>query len=277
MQLNYNGNILSETEVNLKFDNRAFKYGDAIFDTLKYSENRIEFLEDHYFRLMSSMRMLRMKIPMHVTLEFYESEILKVIKANQFKTDTARIRVSIFRRDGGLYLPEKQGINFLIEAKEHTEVYFDRYEIELYKDFPVFSGMLSNLKTTNRLLNVVASIYADENDYQNCVLLNEKKNIVEAIQGNIFLIKGTTVFTPALTEGCIQGIIRKKLIAILQKHKDFTIVETAISPFELLKAEEVFITNSITHIQSVTNYRKKEYQVKVAKKLRKLLAIEKLI
>lgn len=269
-KINVSGEILTKSEVKISPYNRALKYGDAIFETLKSSNNKIHFIEDHYFRIMSSMRMLRMDIPMHFTLNFFKNEIQKTIFANSLDGVT-RVRFTIFRKDGGLFLPKTNEISYLIEVADLQISPIEYYEIEIFKDFQVFSGKLSNLKTNNRILNVVANIFAEENDYQNCILINEKKNIVEAINANIFLIKGNTILTPALSEGCINGIIRKKLIEIISKSKEFKVHEVSILPIELLHADEVFLTNSIVEIQSVTNYRKKKYGNSETKKIEDLL------
>ena len=117
------------------------------------------------------------------------------------------------------------------------------------------------------MLNTLASIYANENDFDNCILLNERKGVVEVSNGNIFIVKNNIVKTPALTEGCIKGIIRSKVIEILTKNKDFTIEETVISTFEIQKADEVFITNAIVGIQPVTKYKKKSFTTALASKL----------
>ncbi len=127
--------------------------------------------------------------------------------------------------------------------------------------------ILSTLKTTNRIVNVLASIYAKENEYDNCLLINDTKHIVEAINGNVFLVKDNTVITPPLTEGCVQGIIRKNMIQSLKKSSVYQLEERKISPFELLKADEVFITNSIIGVQSVKIYRKKVYNTEVGQKM----------
>ena len=127
--------------------------------------------------------------------------------------------------------------------------------------------MLSNLKTNNKILNVVAGIYSQENDYHNCLLLNQDKQVVEGINGNVFLVSGNIIKTPPLKDGCIDGIIRKKLISRLKDDENFVIKEESISPFELQKADEMFITNTINGIISVTNYRKKEFSTEIAKKL----------
>ena len=101
--LNYNGRILSKQEVSISPDNRAFKYGDGIFETIKVEHKKVIFVEDHYFRLMASSRMLRMQIAMNFTLEYFEQEILKLIEALQLSN--ARVRFSVFRKAGGLYTP----------------------------------------------------------------------------------------------------------------------------------------------------------------------------
>jgi branched-chain amino acid aminotransferase len=273
--INFNGKVISENELQLSYENRAFKYGDAIFETIKVFNNKVVFIEDHYFRLMASMRMLRMKIPMKFTLEFLQEEILK-ITSELPKATSYRVRLTVYRKDGGLYNPKSNEIDYLIEASEFSYVEKSSYRIDLYKDFYNYSGLLSTIKTSNRMINTLSAIFADENDLDNCVLLNEKKGVVEATNGNIFIIKDSVIKTPSLTEGCIKGIIRKKVIEILEKHPDYSIEEISISPFELQKADEVFITNAIVGIQPVSNYRKKEFTSEITNKIKgslKLLMI----
>ncbi|OAD44935.1 aminotransferase class IV [Polaribacter atrinae] len=264
--INFNGALLNPENIKLSSENRAFKYGDAIFETVKVMHKKVIFWEDHYFRLMASMRMLRMKIPMEFTLEFLEQEILKTVAA-QGDANTYRVRLNIFRKDGGLYTPKTNKIDYTIEASESSYQIKETYSLDVYKDFYNYSGLLSTIKTNNRMLNTLASIFADENDLDNCILLNEKKGVVEVTNGNIFIIKGGVIKTPALTEGCIKGIIRNKVIDILSKNKDFTLEETSISPFEVQKADEVFITNAIIGVQPVTGYKKKVFTTEVGKKI----------
>jgi len=271
--LNYNGKLVPESELNINFQNRAFKFGDAVFDTLKF-DKKVYFIEEHYFRLMSSMRMLRMKIPMNFTLEFYKDEIIKTIDKNDL-SEPIRIRVNIFRKKGGLYTPITNEINYLIETDKLSKGSKDSYEIELYKDFPVLSGLLSTIKTNNRVINVLSSIFAAENNYDSCILLNEQKNIVETNNANIFLIFENEIITPPLKEGCINGIIRMKIIEFFKDRNDFVFIEKSISPFELLKADEMFLTNSIFEIQSVTKYRKKIFDTIKTKKIKDIFESKK--
>ncbi|MEN8856816.1 MAG: aminotransferase class IV [Flavobacteriaceae bacterium] len=270
--INFNGTLESPENFTLTINNRAFKYGDGIFETVKVLNNNIVFWEDHYFRLMSSMRMLRMKIPMSFTLEFLEAEILKTIKSQE-ASSSFRVRLSVYRQDGGLYTPTTNNIDYLIEVSPLKIQEKTSYTVDLFKDFYNYSGLLSTVKTNNRMLNTLASVFASENDLDNAILLNEKKGVVEATNGNIFIVKGNTIKTPALTEGCIKGITRGKIIEIITKNVDFEVEETSISPFEIQKADEVFITNAITGIQIVTNYRKKVFSRVVGDKLSNSLRI----
>ena len=270
--INFNGNLISEDTLNLSIENRGFKYGDSIFETIKVINKKVIFLEDHYFRLMASMRMLRMKIPMKFTLEFIEKEILKTI-ATKDEISSFRVRLTVFRKDGGFYMPISNEINFLIDVEENTYKTKEKYCIDVYKDFYNYSGLLSTIKTNNRMLNTLASIYAYENDLDNCLLMNEKKGVVEVTNGNIFIVKGNLIKTPALTEGCIKGIVRKKVLEILIKNKEYIVEETSISPFEIQKADEVFITNAIMGIQPVTKYKKKEFIVELTKKIQSNLRV----
>lgn len=251
---NFNGTILDNSSISI--DNRAFKYGDGLFDTLKVIHGRIQFLEEHYFRLMASMRILRMEIPMNFTMEFYENEIIKTL---DYSVGIYRIRVTIYRAGAGLYTPKLNSINYFIESTPYLSQVYPTYEIDLFKDFYISSTFLSTVKTTNRICNVLASIFADENKIQNCVLINEKKQLVETFNGNLFIIKDGKISTPPLSEGCINGIIRKKLINFLQKNNQFEFNEEPLILTDLLNSSEVFMTNSLIGIQSVTNFRKKVY------------------
>jgi len=270
--INFNGTLESPENFTLTINNRAFKYGDGIFETVKVLNDNVVFWEDHYFRLMSSMRMLRMKIPMSFTLEFLEAEILKTIKSQE-ASSSYRVRLSVYRQDGGLYTPTTNNIDYLIEVSPLKIQEKTSYTVDLFKDFYNYSGLLSTVKTNNRMLNTLASVFASENDLDNAILLNEKKGVVEATNGNIFIVKGNIIKTPALTEGCIKGITRGKIIEIITKNGDFEVEETSISPFEIQKADEVFVTNAIIGVEIVTNYRKKVFSRVVGDKLSNSLRI----
>ncbi|MFT7071561.1 MAG: branched-chain amino acid aminotransferase [Patiriisocius sp.] len=269
--VNLNGIIVATSAATISTNNRGLAYGDALFETIRVSAGKIFFAEDHYFRLMASMRILRMEIPMNFTQEFLESELLRTIEASEMETKTCIAKITVYRNQGGLYTPTDQTVGYFISVREIDAPFYliheEAYEVELFKDHYINSGLLTTLKTNNKIVNVLGSIYASENEYQNCLLLNEKKQVVEALNGNLFLVKGTTIKTPPLNDGCLKGILRKQIITICKSLPDYTLEEASISPFELQKADELFITNVVVGIQSITKYRKKEYTKLAAKDL----------
>ncbi|RLD26580.1 MAG: aminotransferase class IV [Bacteroidetes bacterium] len=269
--VNYNGIVLPDSKVALPPENRGLHYGDAVFETIKVSGGKVLYWEDHYFRLMAAMRVMRMEIPMSFTFEFLEDEIRKTIEATSEKAMAYRIKLLVWRSWGGKYTPLATTVEYAIFVEVLDDPFYtlneDVYEVELFKDHYVNSGLLSTLKTNNRAVNVLAGIYAEENEYQNCLLLNENKQVIEALNGNLFLVNGDTIKTPPLADGCLNGIIRKQLITILRQLPDYTLEETSISPFELQKADELFVTNTIVGIQPISQFRKKSYTTNVAKDL----------
>lgn len=260
--VNFNG-LISDNSEALKTDNRSFLYGDGIFETVKVIDGKILFFEDHYFRLMASMRIVRMSIPMQFTMEFLQDEILRTTKINQC-LESARVRLTVFRDAAGFYAPISNEVGYVIQVMslEQKDYVIDtsNYEVDLFRDFHVAKHLLSTLKTTSKMMNVVGSIYAKENDIQNCLLLNEDKNVVEALQGNLFMLTGKKLVTPPLSDGCLNGIMRKKVIEICRSGwEGIAFEEASISPFDLQKADELFITNVIQGIRPITKYRRKDY------------------
>jgi branched-chain amino acid aminotransferase len=269
--ININGKLYSSQDAKISFDNRGFQYGDALFESIRVINSKIIFWESHYFRLMSSMRLLRMQIPMQFSPEFLEKEIVELLHKNDLAQKPAKVKININRKTGGLYYPDNRDVDYMISAQILENAFFtlkdETYEIELFKDHFINSGLLSTLKTNNKLVNILGSIYAKENGFDNCLLLNEKKSVVEFTNANLFLVYGKSIKTPPTSDGCLKGVAREKLIDILKKSNDFDFLEESVSPFELQKADEMFMTNAIIGIKSISQYRKKTYNTNVANNL----------
>ena len=271
--INLNGALQSATSPPFSVHNRGFLYGDAVFETLRYSQNHLHFLEDHYFRLMAAMRVFRMHIPMTFTPEFLEQECLRVVEAQSIASPSWRIRLSVFRNDGGVYLPTSRDVSYVIEAKpikEETYTSKKSYNVELFKDYYVQKSMLSNLKSNNKALQVIGSIFMQEQGFDNGILVNDDKEIVEFLNGNLFVVDGAMLRTPPLTSGCLDGIMRKQVMRLAKK-QNISCVEEKISPFDLQQVQEVFMTNAITGIQPVSSYRRTDYQNTIALQLQHAL------
>ena len=259
--VNFNGNIQESSSILIE-NNRGFLFGDSIFETIKVLDNKVLFLEDHYFRLMASMRICRMEIPMNFTMEYFESQILNLVQS--LKTaNSYRVRFSVYRDTEGFYLPKSRNLQFIVTASPlNSNLYVfgkENYEVELYKDFYITKQLLSTLKTNNKMLQIIGSIFADENGYDNCLVLNDEKNVVEALQSNLFMKTGNVIVTPPVSDGCLNGIMRKQVLEILKRTEGIEVKEISISPFDLQKADELFLTNVIFGIQPITKYRKKVY------------------
>ena len=271
--VNCNGNIQENSAI-LIDSNRGFLFGDSVFETIKVLDSKVLFLEDHYFRLMASMRICRMEIPMNFTMEYFESQILNLI-ATFSDSNSYRVRFSVYRDSEGFYLPKSRNVQFIVAASSlNSDLYAigkDSYEVELYKDFYVSKQLLSTLKTNNKMLQITGSIFADENGYDNCLVLNDEKNVVEALQSNLFMKTGNVVVTPPVSDGCLNGIMRKQILELLKKIEGIEVKEASISPFDLQKADELFLTNVISGIQPITKYRKKEYTTEFASDVLKRL------
>ena len=272
--INSNGNLVPSSDAGLSFFNRGFSYGDALFETVKAVANKLLFWEDHYFRLMASMRLLRMEIPMTYTPEYFVDQCMQLIQAQKLNSPAWRLRLTVFRDSGGRYTPDHNRVAFVICCEPLSQDFFldqvTKYKVDLYKDHYIQAGMLPNLKTNNKILNIIGSIFAKENDLDNCILVNDNKEVVEALQSNLFLLFGQEIHTPPLTSGCLDGIIRKQIIR-MAKELDLTLKERVINPFDLQKADELWLTNTIQGIRAVTNYRRKTYHSQIYPKAVALL------
>lgn len=255
---------MPKEDVNLSLDNRAFRYGDGVFETMRVIHTKIMFWESHYLRLMANMRILRMEIPMVFTMEYFQEEIDKLLVENSLEKDNVRIRLQVYREGEGYYNPNNPEIGFVIEAAQLNESFFvwreSPYKVGLYKDNYIAKDFLSTVKSTNRIKNVLAGIFAEENGFDNCIMLNTDKQVIEAVNGNLFLVVGNQIQTPPLTDGCINGIIRKQLIEIIKLIPELRVEEVSISPFALQKADALFITNAVVGIQPIYVYKKKVFQ-----------------
>ena len=268
MMLNFNGDIQNRTEK--IFLNRAFLYGDSVFETIKVVKNKILFWEEHYLRLMSSMRILKIEIPNTFTPEYLEDQIKKT-NFSISKLFSGRVRLTIFRDGGGFYTPKSNESCFVIKSSENDKILFEtefkEYKVDIYKDYFIQSNLLSNLKTNNRLINVLGSIYAKNNGLENCIFLNYQKLVAEFLNGNIFILKENIVLTPPLGSGCLGWIMRNKIIESINGIPLIEVKEENFSAYEIISSQEIWVSNCISGIIPVTDYRNKQFGNSLARKV----------
>ncbi len=276
MYYNHNGRVEEGNELNVALNNRALNYGDGIFETMKFANGRLNFWEDHYFRLMASMRIVRMQIPMNFSPEFLEGEIRHLISANKLDDKAVRVKMLVFRKDGGYYTPGVNEVDYLITVSEIESAVYKLTEtglkVDLFRDFYKQKGLLSTIKSSSAMLYTVASVFREENALDECLLLNDDKMVSEAISANVFMVKDKLVTTPPLSDGCLKGVMRGNVIKLLPK-MGFEVEERSFSPFEIQKADELFLTNSVHGVRWVEQYRKKTFGSSAAADLVKKLNV----
>ena len=270
---NLNG-VIQDSEKNIfNLQNRAFLLGDFISETVKVSNNKVHFWEEHYFNLMASMRIFRMKIPMGFTQEFLEEELLKTVSENELKY--ALVEIIVFRNPDLEELLTKSTVSFLIkinsaEESENFKWFNENSEIEIFKDFTVNPSFFSQVNS-HKPEEIIARAYLQENEYTDLVLLNPEKRIARTVLGIPFLIQEKHIKTPKISEGGIRSVMRNHLINLLQKSNEFTFEEAEIFPFELQKTDELFILIESEGILSIHQNRKKSYTTEQTAKVFTLL------
>jgi branched-chain amino acid aminotransferase len=270
----FNGEVIDAEKLEFGLGNRLIRYGDGVFETMKWVSGEVLFFEDHYFRLMSSMRILRMEIPMNFSPEFLEKAIRDFVQTAIPGAKGARLRLTVFRKDGGLYAPYSNDINWMLTAQPLDDFLFPEAQkgliLDLYKDFSKTPELLSTLKTCNSLLYVLAGNYARENTFDDVMLLNTRQEVTDTVSSNIFLLKGNTLITPPINAGPLKGIMRKQVMSLASKLQ-LEIEENTFSPFELQRADEVWLTNVIQGVRWVKQYRKKTFTGSKANDMQELI------
>lgn len=274
--ISFNGKIVPANEFGISINNRSFQYGDALFETMHAVGSQVQFFYDHIERLVSSMKVLKMEVPVRFTIDTigFQKEISKLLTKNKiFKG--GRVRITVFRRAGGLYTPITNEVGYIIQVKPLENAFYELnkkgYIIDVYDEIPKPLNILSGIKTTSSLLYVMAGIYRKEKKLDECILINEAGNIVEGMSSNLFLVKDNYIYTPPLRSGCLNGIMRKKVIE-LAKEEGYTVFdEVPIKLPDIMAADELFFTNAITGIRWVMGFKQRRYFNKITKLLSRKL------
>lgn len=257
----YNGHLINLYEPAISFTNRAFRYGDSLFESIRYTNGKVMFLADHIKRIKLSMTTLRMNVPAEFNTNNIQELILHLISKNNLTADV-RIRLTVFRNDGGFYTPDVNDISFLIEAEalETTGYTLNQKGIwvDIYAEIKKPINKISNLKTGSALLYVMAGLTKTSLRLDDCLLVNDNGNIIETISSNIFVVKNGTLYTSPITDGCVDGVMRKQILAIAAQNKLLTF-EQHLTVHTLTDGDEVFLTNAIKGIQWVGQFKNKFY------------------
>jgi branched-chain amino acid aminotransferase len=273
--VNINGQIYANDDAFISIFNTSLISGDLIFENIIVSRNKVLFYEDHYFNLLSSMRILKIKIPMSFTPEFLEKQLLSLYAKSGFVDDNILMRILICNNVASkvnpnsvkYYIYDTQKINY-------SSINFEKYTLDVFKDYFKNTGLLSNLTTNNQLIQRIGLRYCQENDFNDCVILNNSKTISESLNGNIFMVMNDKVLTPPLKDGSNNNVIRTKIIELINNDiEGFDVLEQSLSVFDIQKSDELFISNINFGIQPVRKFRKKIFTDEITSLIMNKLAL----
>jgi len=258
--INFNGEILPADTKLVALNNRAFKYGDGLFESMRLMKGQLKFSELHADRLQRGMKALKIDGYSQMDAWFLKEKAADLARRNKIKH--GRLRLTVYRDADGLYTPSQNKMGYCLEIQPTDEPrYFLNDKgliVDLYTELPKPTNFLSNIKTCNSLIYVMAGIYKTQNKLDDVFLLNQGGNLCEASSSNVFVWYQKHLYTPALSEGCVEGVMRQVIINIA-KNNNIPVTEAQISPDILYEADEVFITNAGRGIQSVIGFGVRRY------------------
>ena len=247
----HNFKFINKNDLLLDYNNRSFKYGDGFFESIRICNGTCINLQYHESRILKSIEILSIKIDFKISDLI--TSVREIIKSN--KLYNGYIKIMFYRREGGKYFPLDNYCDFIIEPIHLAKEYEINKPITLcvYRDNFKNTGTISRIKSTNCLVSILASINANNNGYDNSILINYNERIVEVSNSNIFMLNNDVLATPPITEGCLDGTMRSWVL-----DNSEAIVKT-IEYQEIMSATEVFITNSIYGIVPIKRIENKQF------------------
>lgn len=253
--------MVKEDAISISPNNRSFRYGDGFFETIKVANGKIVLGDFHFSRLFSSLLILGFDIPSQITQEYFQGFIEQlVIKNNHPKL--ARIRITIFRGDGGIYDPVSQYPNHLIQSwpleNSVNQLNENGLVTDVYLKARKVCDEFSQVKSNNYLCYAMAALWAKSQKLNDCLLLNPYNNIADSTIANVFIVVDGIIKTPPLSDGPVSGVIRKYLLKHISS-LGLACTETSVTIDDLEQASEVFLTNAISGIKWVKSLGVKQY------------------
>jgi len=269
LYVNQNDSVIENNGPVIKARNRAYLYGDGVFESIRIIDGKLINLENHINRMFEGAQAIMMNIPKYYNKSFFEKRINELIVKSNIK-EGGRCRLSLDRINGGTYFPESNEIEFFIEVYPINDNKFilnsKGLEIDLFMDYQKTITSLSNFKTKNGLIYILGAITAQKKGLDDLLIMNNKGSIIESTNSNLFIVSNGVLYTPSLKDGCLAGTMRMQIINLAISN-GIKVYECNIMSQNLLVADEIFLTNSIKGITWVSGYKTKRYFNNTSKKL----------
>ena len=259
-----NGKFIEESELLLDVrTNRAFRYGDGFFETIRFEHNRIPLFKYHLQRMEASNNLFKFE-PSTFSFSNIEMLVGQTFRLNNIESGIAR--VTIFRSGEGRYTPLQNEMHFLIEVTEQSfGSYFSMLkEVGLSTQTVLHAHAFSHLKTLNALPYVFAAMEAKENNWNECLLPNTKNEIAEGTWSSLVWLEGNECHTPPLSSGCVGSTLKNVLKEML--HSQGKILNEKVCQVSNLQAaQEIWLLNATRGIQAVEQFQGISYSHEIAK------------
>lgn len=255
MVLNVNGVLISESDPYFSFSQFISNSSEAIEERLFFDSGQCEDFERHYFSIMTSMRIYKRRIPMEYTPEFIEQEIRKTLDANDIN---GRVLVHFYA-----LLAENNTPLFIVSLeplKPNHWVKRSMKELDLFKEFYWSDDFLNGVKTPSSPIHSVARSYCNDHGYEDCFILNDRKEVVMTLMGYVFLRFGNTIKTPSEKSGVYRETLRMRFIESIKEIEAYTLEETEMNPFDVQRADELIIVSPNKGLIGVEHFRKTIYR-----------------
>ncbi|MCB0703654.1 MAG: aminotransferase class IV [Saprospiraceae bacterium] len=243
----FNGRLVSRNQPLFSSGNRSFRYGDGLFESMRYAKGQIYWLDRHIRRLQEGMHFLGLESPEILSADYLAAQIAKLELSGP-----SRLRLSVFRSGGGTYQPQTDSFEYLIEADSLPTPWYSTNAKGLvcgiFRALKLSGNLLENIKSSNRLTQVLASRYAGKNQLDDMLIQHQSGTLAEGTASNLFLFRGKQLITPALNSGCLAGVMRS-LVMEIGEELGYEIVEAAILPQRLAEFDFAWLTNSIQGIR----------------------------
>ncbi|MBB2145498.1 4-amino-4-deoxychorismate lyase [Pedobacter sp. LMG 31464] len=265
----FNDEFFAADHAIIKASNRGFKFGDGLFESMRMCNGKLQFAEQHADRLRAGMKALKMEGYALLDEYFLRQKTAELLKKNKFNGNV-RFRLTIYRDGEGLYTPQSNKAGYLLESIPLEQPQYELNKkgliIDVYDEITKSINKLANYKTSNALLYVMAGLFQKQHRLDEALILNQNGFLCESTSSNVFVVYQKQIYTPALSEGCVAGVMRSVVLQLAKTH-DLSLIEAQINPEILNEAEEVFVTNASSGIRWVMGYGKKRYFNEVSKGL----------
>lgn len=265
----HKGEFLSDASATIAKDNRAFRFADGFFESMRIVNGKALYLESHYARIKATAAALKIHPTEDFSLDSLRSQIQELLQRNGI-TAGGRIRITFYRKSTGFYLPKQDEMTYFIEAEPLPDNEFVLNStgrlVDIFMDFKKEVNKLSVFKTLNCQLYVQAAIHARDKGLDEALIQNNKLSIIESNSSNLFIVSNGVLYTPTLEDGPVAGTMRMNIINLALENK-IKVYECTLNPHNLLAADEMFLTNAVRGIEWVVGYRTKRYFNDMSKRL----------